>query len=177
MTVGTEVARATERTRAIFTRRPTAARARKTATARLMEGGWRTEVRLGAHTLLVDQPVALGGGDGGPNPGDLMRAALAACLVQNYAMHAARFGVLLHGIAAEVETEIDLRMAWGIEAATPPGFGAVRYTVTVETDAPLEQVEALAAYVTGHSPSVDDLRRALPLEGRTVVQQPSGPST
>lgn len=177
MTVGTEVACATERTRAIFARRPATARARKIATACLAGEGWQTTVQMGGHTVLVDQPIALGGEDGGPNPGDLMRAALAACLVQTYAMHAVRFGVRLCGIAVAVETEIDLRMAWGIEASSPPGFGAVRYTVTVATDAPLEQVEALAAYVVAHSSSVDDLRRAIPLEGRTVVHRPAGAAT
>jgi uncharacterized OsmC-like protein len=176
MTVGDAVARSVERTRAIFARRPAAARARKTATARLVGGGWQTEVRLGGHALLADQPVALGGTDGGPSPGDLMRAALAACLVQSYAMHAARFGVGLRGIAVEVETEIDLRMAWGIEAPSPPGFGAIRYTVTLDTDAPAAPVEALAAYVLAHSPSVDDLRRAIPLEGRTLIRRPADTS-
>jgi putative redox protein len=176
MTVGNAVVRSVERTRTIFARRPTAARVRKTATARLVAGGWQTEVRLGGHTLLVDQPVALGGGDAGPNPGDLIRAALAACLVQGYAMHAARLGVVLHGITVEVQTEIDLRVAWGIEAPSPPGFGTVRYTVTVATDAPLERVEALSRYVMGHSPSVDDLRRAIPLEGRTLIRRPADTS-
>jgi hypothetical protein len=105
-----------------------------------------------------------------------MRAALAACLVQGYAMHAARFGVGLRGIAVEVESEIDLRMAWGIEAPSPPGFGAIRYTATLDTDAPAAPVEALAAYVLAHSPSVDDLRRAIPLEGRTIIRRPVDPS-
>ena len=91
-------------------------------------------------------------------------------------MHAARFGVGLRGIAVEVETEIDLRMAWGIEAPSPPGFGAIRYTATLDTDAPAAPVEALAAYVLVHSPSVDDLRRAVPLEGCTIIRRPVDPS-
>ena len=175
MSVGKLVAAATDRTRAIFTRRPSAARVTKGATARLVGESWRTEVRLGSHTLVVDQPAALGGDDAGPNPGDLVRAALAACLVQNYAMHAHRFDVELQGVEVAVETDIDLGMAWGVETEQPPGFSAVRYTATLTTDAPPEQVRALVAYIEGHSPTLDDFRRALDVSGRLVIHPPASP--
>jgi uncharacterized OsmC-like protein len=124
---------------------------------------------MGAHTLLVDQPSALGGEDAGPNPGDLVRAALAACLAQNYAMHAPSFGVDLQGVQVEVETDIDLRGAWGCDTPAPSGFSAVRYVATLTTNAPAERVRELAAYAESRSPSLDDLRRGLIVRGDLVV--------
>jgi uncharacterized OsmC-like protein len=169
VSVGTHVGEAVLRIREIFTRRPTAARATKSATARLTGDGWRTEVQMGAHTLVVDQPTALGGDDLGPNPGDLVRAALAACLATNYAMHAPRFGVILDGIEVAVETDIDLTAAWGCETEQPPGFTAVRYVTTLTTDSPPERVRDLATFAESRSPSLDDLRRALDTSGTLIV--------
>ena len=169
MAVGRQVGAAVKRVRDIFMRRPSVAQARKTATARLVGNGWRTEVQLGSHTLVLDMPEALGGEDTGPNPGDLMRGALAACLVKIYAMHAARFGVELEAVEVTVETDIDLSAAWGIETGQAPGFSAVRYTTTIATDAPPERVRELVAYAEARSPSLDDLRRALNVQGRLVI--------
>jgi uncharacterized OsmC-like protein len=169
MPVGQRVGQETARARAIFERRPSAAQAAKAATARVLAEGWQTEVQMGAHRLLVDQPEALGGAETGPSPGDLIRAALAACLAQEYAMQAPRFDVVLHGIEVTVETEIDLRPAWGIETGNPPGFSAMRYSATLTTDAVPERVQALVDYVDGRSPSLDDLRRTLDVRGGLTI--------
>jgi putative redox protein len=170
MAVGTRIGEAVERARAIFARRPATARARKAATARLIGAGWRTEVCAGDHTFMVDQPAALGGDSDGPSPGDLIRGALAACLVQNYAMHAQRFGVALDAVEVTVESNLDLRAAWGLDVEEPPGFLSVRYTSTLTTNAPPERVRTLAEYAEQRSPSLDDLRRAIDVTGRCVIR-------
>ncbi|MSQ28323.1 MAG: OsmC family peroxiredoxin [Dehalococcoidia bacterium] len=141
---GERVAAAVEQVGAIFRRRPAAAIGQKTASATLSGDGWQVE--MGAHRLTVDQPKALEGDDPGPNPGDLMRGALAACLVQNVASHAARFGIRLDEVTATVATEIDLGPAMGVPSAPFPGFSAINYQVTVVTDAPEERVAALMDY-------------------------------
>jgi putative redox protein len=173
MAIGTRIVDVTERARVLFTRRPAAARVTKAATARQVGDRWQTEVRVGAHLLVVDQPTVLGGDDAGPNPGDLIRAALAACLAQTYTLHAARFGVVLHGVEVAVETEIDLRAMCGLGMDQTPGFGAVRYTTTLTTDAPVDQVQELVAYVERINPTLDDLRRGLDVTGRLEIRAPS----
>ena len=171
MSVGSRVGEAVVRVRDIFDRRPSAALATKSATARLTGDGWRTEVQMGAHTLIVDQPAALGGEDLGPNPGDLVRAALAACLATNYAMHAPRFDVVLDGIEVSLKTDIDLSGAWGCETERPPGFTAIRYVTTLTTSSPPERVRDLVAFAESRSPSLDDLRRALDVSGTLVIRR------
>ncbi len=43
------------------------------------EGGYRARMDVRGHELIVDEPVAAGGGDGGPQPSELLLAALASC--------------------------------------------------------------------------------------------------
>jgi uncharacterized OsmC-like protein/alpha/beta superfamily hydrolase len=46
-------------------------------------------VRAGRHVFLIDEPVAAGGGDRGPNPYDILLAALGACTSLTVRMYAA----------------------------------------------------------------------------------------
>jgi uncharacterized OsmC-like protein len=46
------------------------------------------EIRVGRHRLIVDEPVAFGGADGGPTPYDLLVAALGACTCMTLRLYA-----------------------------------------------------------------------------------------
>ena len=48
-------------------------------TAQTWLGGFRTDVRLGGHRLVADEPRSVGGMNLGPTPYDLLSAALATC--------------------------------------------------------------------------------------------------
>lgn len=50
--------------------------------------GFRQEAWAGTHTLVVDEPAALGGGDAGPNPYALILAALGACTSMTLRLYA-----------------------------------------------------------------------------------------
>ncbi len=68
-------------------------------TARTSSGGFLTEVMVNRHSLVADEPVAVGGTDQGPSPFDLLVAALGACTAMTLRMYADR-------------------KAWPLEAAT-----------------------------------------------------------
>ena len=67
----------------------------------LVEGGlsgFANSVWAGAHHLLADEPVNLGGTDTGPNPYEFLLAALGACTSMTLRMYADRKGWPLEGI-------------------------------------------------------------------------------
>ena len=66
------------------------------------EGGYQVEVRVGAHSFLADEPQAVGGLGTGPNPFDLLRAALGACTVITTRLYANRKGWPVTRISASV---------------------------------------------------------------------------
>jgi putative redox protein len=59
-------------------------------TAHIGDTPWRTEIVVGGHALVADEPVALGGQGAGPAPYDLLLASLGACTAITLKMYAAR---------------------------------------------------------------------------------------
>jgi uncharacterized OsmC-like protein len=84
-----------------------------------------------------------GGTNAGPNPGVLGRGALASCLALGYAMWAARLRVSIDALQVEVQADYDVRGELGVNDEVTPGYGAVRYIVTVESSAPEADVRHL----------------------------------
>jgi len=54
--------------------------------------GLRQTISIGPHQLLADEPKQSGGGDAGPNPYELLLAALGACTNMTLRMYADRKG-------------------------------------------------------------------------------------
>lgn len=59
-------------------------------TARIGKDHYRTEIEVGVHRLVSDEPHALGGGAAGPAPYDLLLASLGACTAITLRMYADR---------------------------------------------------------------------------------------
>jgi putative redox protein len=53
-------------------------------------GRFQVEARIGASAILVDEPVSAGGLGTGPNPFDLLSAALGACTAMTVRLYAER---------------------------------------------------------------------------------------
>src|SRR5262249_41772027 len=52
--------------------------------------GFRTEVEVGGHQLVVDEPIAVGGTDSGPTPYEMLLAGLGACTAMTLRIYADR---------------------------------------------------------------------------------------
>ena len=65
---------------------------------RIGESGFRTEIAARGHSLIADEPVALGGGDEGPTPYDYLAASLGACVAMTLRIYADRRGWPLEGL-------------------------------------------------------------------------------
>ena len=71
--------------------------------ARTQLGSFRTEVQLGAHALVADEPRSVGGTDLGPTPYDLLSAALATCTSMTLKMYAEHKKLALTSATVAVE--------------------------------------------------------------------------
>jgi uncharacterized OsmC-like protein len=60
--------------------------------------GLEQTIHAGPHRLVADEPADKGGGDAGPNPYDLLCAALGACTSMTLALYARRKGWPLEGV-------------------------------------------------------------------------------
>jgi putative redox protein len=86
-------------------RRGTPRRMPITASVRSTTDDLREEILLdGRHTVVVDEPEALGGTDTGPSPFELLAGAVAGCVALTVRMYAARKGWEL----GEVRVDVDL---------------------------------------------------------------------
>jgi putative redox protein len=59
------------------------------------DGTYTQQVTASGHALLVDEPVAVGGADAGPNPYELLLASLGSCTAITLRMYADRKGIPL----------------------------------------------------------------------------------
>jgi len=126
--------------------------------ARTEPGTFTTDVRVRAHALVMDEPEALGGSDGGPTPGEMLAAALAACTTITLRMYADRKGWPLEGVEARVDRQAD------VDATGTGGRGTPHYLLTVALSGPLDD-----AQVARLRQVVDRCPVHRQLEGGTVI--------
>jgi putative redox protein len=65
-------------------------------------GRFQVEVKAGSSTFLVDEPIAAGGLGSGPNPYDLLSAALGSCTLMTIRLYAARKNLPLTRVRVKV---------------------------------------------------------------------------
>jgi len=140
---------------------PESAVATFSAVSRQVEGLW-SRVAVRDFSLDVDEPAALGGTDKGPNPVELVLAALASCQEITYRLYADRLGVPLDGVSVTVEGDVDLRGFTGANDSVRPGFSGIRINVDLQSSAPLEALERVKATVDKHCPVLDIVSNAVP---------------
>jgi putative redox protein len=113
----------------------TAADTRMKASARRDGESFRHTARVRDHQLTVDEPLAKGGQDTGPDPQELLAVSLASCTAITMEMYAVRKGWDI----GRVEVEVEYTPA---ERGCPTKFELV---MRLPEDVPEEQVERLRA--------------------------------
>ena len=126
-----------------------------TRTARaLWTGGWRCEVEAGGFSLVVDEPVEVGGTGAGPMPTDLLLASLSSCYALALTWAARKQGVELPDLEVTA-------------TGTYRGTKFASLLLTVESSLPEEHLLALleparrACYVSNTFAHVPDVTVAL----------------
>jgi putative redox protein len=69
-----------------------------------VDSGYRTAITAGAHEVVADEPVELGGTDEGMTPYELLLASLSSCMAITMRMYASRKGWPLEGASVHLRT-------------------------------------------------------------------------
>jgi putative redox protein len=126
--------------------------------------GLRSEASIRDFRLTLDEPPALGGSDAGPNPVELVLAALGACQEITYRLYAEALGIPLNHVSVKLEGRLDLRGFFAVADGVRPGFRDIRATVEIDSPASEEDIDRLKATVDRHCPVLDMLRNVTPIK-------------
>lgn len=160
----------------LLAEQPAKARSRSPAATATLESGLGCTVQ-GPHgeRLQTDMPPALGGTGSAPNPGWLLRAAIASCTATVIATRAAQLGVDLQTLEVTVDSESDVRGMLGFDESVPAGLFGFRMQVRIGAPGQTpERLREIAAWANRHSPVGCALDPAgVPELGVEVVDAPA----
>jgi uncharacterized OsmC-like protein len=160
-----------DRQRRAMARRPSFGLARPTARVRLV-GDLACEVEQEAWRTRVDEPVQDGGGGTAPHPGQLMRAAVGACVAVGYRVWGARLGVAIDDVEVNVVCELDARGQLGFADGISPGWQRIELDVRIASAAPETDVRRVVATADRLSPMLANLSPAIARVHKLTIVRP-----
>ena len=128
--------------------------------------GYRTEILAAGHALVADEPVSVGGTGTGPNPYDLLTAALGACTSITLRMYADRKEWPLEGIHVTLRHQ---KVPAERGASSSGGGVADEFEQRVALEGPLDEAQLERLYeIAGRCPVHRTMER-----GAHIVTVPS----
>jgi putative redox protein len=152
-----------EQTQAALRDEPAAAAATFVASSQQV-AGLTSEAAIRQFQLTVDEPEQLGGTDKGPNPVELVLAALGTCQEITYRLYADAMGIPLDGISVKLEGNLDLRGFFSVDPSIRAGYEAIDATVTIDSPASDADLARLKEAVDAHCPVLDIISKPVPVK-------------
>src|SRR6202047_244201 len=133
--------------------------------------GLRSETKIRQFSVTVDEPPTLGGTDTGPNPVELVLAALATCQEITYRGHATALGIPLESVSVKLEGTLDLRGFFAVKDGVRAGFSDVHGVVSLKSSAPAAELAKLKDVGDAHCPVLDILRAPVAVDLRLETER------
>ena len=133
--------------------------------------GLRSETKIRQFSLTIDEPPTLGGTDTGPNPVELVLAALATCQEITYRAYATALGIPLESVSVNLEGSLDRRGFFAVKDGVRSGFNDVRGVVNLKSSASASDLAKLKDVVDAHCPVLDILREPVPVDLRLETER------
>jgi uncharacterized OsmC-like protein len=109
-----------------------------------------------------EHPILLGHSQG-PNAGEYLLQALAACVTSTLIYHAAARGIRIEELESKVEGDIDLRGFLGTDKGVRNGFQNIRMSFDIGGDVSDEELQEIAKLGPTFSPVLDTLTKGVPV--------------
>ena len=122
----------------------------------VMKDSFRTEINC-SNPFVIDQPVAGGGKNEGPNPLEVFIASLPACICAIGRIIAMQRKINLRGITAHAEGDIDKDFLLGKTTTGRAGFIAIRANVTIDADMTEDEKKAFLHDIETRCPIADNM--------------------
>jgi uncharacterized OsmC-like protein len=119
--------------------------------------------RSQSFQLHADEHPILLGRDQGPNAGEYLLHALAACVTSTLIYHAAARGIVIEEVESKVEGDIDLRGFLGTDKSVRNGFQNIRMSFDICADLSDQELQELAKLGPTFSPVLDSLTKGVPV--------------
>ncbi len=116
--------------------------------------------------LHADEPPILLGHDKGPNPGEYLLHALAACVTSALIYQAAAKGIAIQEVESTVEGDADLQGFLGLDESVRKGFQNIRMNFEINADVSDKELEELAKLGPAFSPVFDSISNGVPIAFR-----------
>jgi uncharacterized OsmC-like protein len=114
--------------------------------------------------LDADEPAILLGTDQGPNAGEYLLHALAACVTSAMVYHAAARGVAIEEVESSIDGDVDVRGFLGLDNNIRNGFQEIRMKFRIKADVSDEQLQELCALGQQYSPILDSVSNGVPVK-------------
>lgn len=125
--------------------------------------GFRTECKVGKHTVIIDQPAPAGGTDAGPTPLDVQLMALGGCVAAIGRIIANQRKLAVRGIEVTVEGDIDTDGLLGKPTQQRVGFSAITARVKIDADMSPAEKEQFLHDIDARCPISENLQNATPV--------------
>ena len=124
-------------------------------------GRYQQTVSNGRHTLIADEPLAMGGDDAGLAPFDFLLAALGSCTSITLRMYAQRKNLALTRVSVALSHE-------KIDVEGQGKFDRIERIITLEGDLSLEQRERLLE-IANKCPMYRTLKSDIEIDSRVAA--------
>jgi uncharacterized OsmC-like protein len=121
----------------------------------------------------ISEPEHVGGLADAPTPLEYLLSGAVGCFAAVFAFYAAKHDVPYSSFEATALAELDVR-GHMIEDAPPSGFHRVSLELTIESDAPREQLERVHELALAGCPGIATLRDPVHIDSSLTIQEAVG---
>jgi uncharacterized OsmC-like protein len=125
--------------------------------------GLHISSKIRTHSLEIDEPKELGGTDKGPNPVELVLAALGGCQEIVLRFYGEKLGVKVKSVESTVEGNLDLGGFLGVPGVRP-GFQNVMVVSKLKAEGDPDKIKQLLKIAEERCPVLDILKNGAPVE-------------
>ncbi len=129
-----------------------------TLTAEMQEK-FETKINC-SHDFIIDQPIAAGGGDKGPNPLEVFLSTLPACICAIGRIISNQKKLNVRSIKAKVEGDIDKDYLLGATEEGRAGFTEIRSFVEIDADMTTEEKQDFLNEIARRCPIADNMKHS-----------------